>query len=320
MHARRRLGLPLLMWALCLMLLMPLTWFFLPLAWAADRPSTLYKAQPLGLTIRHIQVFEQAPEGATGQPPLADQRGWQPMQLPDRWSRSRPDQGGSVWYMAQVNFANSPQTPWAIYLPRVIMNAEAWVNGVLVGREGRMDTPVTRNWNTPLLFTTPGSVWREGINTVQIRVVAFSDNSGGLAPLQLGRADVMEAKHSAQRFWQNDLVYTATISVIALGFFVMALWMRKRERIEYGHFSLGSVLWGVSNLNMNVREGPLPNAQWEAFIYVCSVWSWLFLCLFTLRFARQLPRWLERSVLAFGAACATFLALSGPLKSFSLSD
>ena len=234
------------------------------------------------------------------------------MQLPDHWSRSRPKQGGSVWYMAQVNFAKSPQTPWAIYLPRVIMNAEVWVNGVLVGREGRMDTPVTRNWNTPLLFTTPGTVWRAGLNTVHIRVVAFPDNAGGLAPPQLGRADVMEAKQSAQSFWQNDLVYAATISVIALGLFVMTLWLRKRERIEYGYFSLGSVLWGVSNLNMNVREAPLPNAQWELFVYVCSVWSWLFLCLFTLRFARQLPQWLERTVLAFGAACGLFLALSGP--------
>ena len=312
MHARYRLGHPLPMWAFFLMLLMPLTWFMLPLARAADLPSTSYEAQPLGVTMRHMQVFEQAPEGATGQPPLGDQSGWQTMQLPDHWSRSRPDQGGSVWYVAQVNFAKSPLTPWAIYLPRVIMNAEVWVNGVLVGREGQMDTPVTRNWNTPLLFTTPGTTWRAGLNTVQIRVVAFPDNSGGLAPPQLGRADVMDAKQRVQSFWQNDLVYAATISVIALGLFVMVLWLRKRERIEYCHFSLGAVLWGVSNLNMVVREAPLPNAQWEVFIYVCSVCSWLFLCLFTLRFAQQLPRWLERSVLAFGAACAIFLALSGP--------
>jgi hypothetical protein len=279
MHAQHRLVRPLSMRALCLLLLMPLTWFALPSARAADLPSTLYEAQPLGLTMRHMQVFEQAqqaPEGATDQLPLPNQRGWQAMQLPDHWSRSRPDQGGSVWYMAQVNFAKSPQTPWAIFLPRVIMNAEVWVNGVLVGREGRMDAPVTRNWNTPLLFTTPSSVWRMGINTLQIRVVAFPDNAGGLAPPQLGRADVMEAKHSAQSFWQNDLVYAATISVIALGFFVMALWLRKRERIEYCYFSLGSVLWGVSNLNMNVREAPLPNALWEMFVYVSMVWSWLF--------------------------------------------
>jgi signal transduction histidine kinase len=315
MHAQHRLVRPLSMRALCLLLLMPLTWFALPSARAADLPSTLYEAQPLGLTMRHMQVFEQAqqaPEGATDQLPLPNQRGWQAMQLPDHWSRSRPDQGGSVWYMAQVNFAKSPQTPWAIFLPRVIMNAEVWVNGVLVGREGRMDAPVTRNWNTPLLFTTPSSVWRVGINTLQIRVVAFPDNAGGLAPPQLGRADVMEAKHSAQSFWRNDLVYAATISVIALGFFVMALWLRKRERIEYCYFSLGSVLWGVSNLNMNVREAPLPNALWEMFVYGSMVWSWLFLCLFTLHFARQATRWLERSVLAFGAACALFLAFSGP--------
>jgi signal transduction histidine kinase len=302
MHAPQRLGLFLLM----------LVWFMLPSAWAANMASTIYQADPLGLTMQHMQVFDQHPDDAFSKPPSANEKAWRAVQLPDRWGESRPSQGGSVWYMAQVEFAQSPQTTWAIYLPRVIMNAEVWVNGTLVGRDGRMDTPITRNWNTPLLLSTPGSVWRVGMNTVQIRVVAFPDNSGGMAPPQLGRADVMAAKQSAQSFWQNDLVYAATISVIALGLFVMAMWLRKRERIEYGYFSLGSVLWGMSNLNMTVREAPLPNAQWEMLVYVSMVWSWLFLCLFTLRFARQDSRWLERAVLAYGATCALFLVLSGP--------
>jgi signal transduction histidine kinase len=294
-------------------LLLWVCWFMWPAAWAAGSNHTpVYEAQPTGIRMPRMQVL--APQAATGAstPPMLDAPGWQAMPLPDQWRQSRPGQGGSVWYMAQVNFAKAPETPWAIYLPRVIMNAEVWVNGTLIGRDGRMDTPVTRNWNTPLLFTTPGNVWRVGINTVQIRVVAFGDNAGGLAPPQLGRADAMAALQSEQSFWQSELVYAATISVIALGLFVMALWLRKLERIEYGYFSMGSVLWGASNLNMTVREPPLPNAQWELFVYVSMVWSWLFLCLFTLRFARQLPQWLERSVLAFGVACGIFLTFSGP--------
>lgn len=294
----------LLPWLMC--------WLMLPGVWAAQVGGTVYEAQPLGVTLQRMQVWAPLADTTPSQPPLASSAGWQPTQLPDRWGLSRPGQGGSVWYMAQVKFAQSPQTPWALYLPRVIMNAEVWVNGTLIGREGSMDTPVTRNWNTPLLFTTPGSVWRVGINTVQIRMVAFADNAGGLAPPQLGRADVMAALQSKQSFWQSELVYAATISVIALGLFVMALWLRKLERIEYGYFSMGSILWGAANLNMTVREAPIPNAQWELLVYLSNVWAWLFLCLFTLRFARQLPRWLERSVLAFGAACGLFLALSGP--------
>jgi signal transduction histidine kinase len=287
-------------------------WLMLPSVWAAPLSAASHDAQPTGVTLHRMQVWDP-PGGITPHtPPPADATGWQTIPLPDHWRHSRPGRGGSVWYMAQVNFAQSPQAPWALYLPRVIMNAEAWVNGDLVGRDGRMAPPVTRNWNTPLLFTTPGHVWRAGVNTVQIRVTAFADDAGGLAPPQLGRADVMATLHSQQTFWQRELVHAATISVIALGFFVMTLWLRKRERIEYGHFSLGAVLWGTSNLNMTVRDAPLPNAQWELFVYVSMVWSWLFLCLFTLRFARQLPQWLERSVLIFGAACGMALGLSGP--------
>jgi signal transduction histidine kinase len=261
-----------------------------------------------------MQVWGPIPEAdpTAAHPPAPDAAGWQSMQLPDRWGSSRPGQGGSVWYMAHVQFAQSPQSPWALYLPRVIMNAEVWVNGALIGRDGRMGAPVTRNWNTPLLFTTPGHVWRPGINVVQIRVVAFSDNAGGLAPPQLGPAELMATRHGQQAFLQKELVYAASISVIALGFFVMSLWLRKRERVDYGYFAMGSILWGVANLNMTVREPPLTNAQWEMLVYLSMVWAWLCLCLFTLRFARQTPRWLPRAVLAFGAACGLFFAVSGP--------
>lgn len=257
-------------------------------------------------------VWGPGPEHPEPRPPAPDAPGWRSIDLPDRWGSSRPGQGGSVWYMAQVKFAQSPTSPWALYLPRVIMNAEVWVNGALIGRDGRMDSPVTRNWNTPLLFIAPGHVWREGINTVHVRVVAFPDNAGGLAPPQLGPADLMSTRHGMQVFWQRELVYAATISVMALGFFVMALWLRKRERLDYGYFSMGSILWGAANLNMTVREAPVPNAQWETLVYVSMVWAWLLLCLFTLRFARQTPRWLPPCVLAFGAACGIFFALSGP--------
>jgi signal transduction histidine kinase len=294
-------------------------WLMGPAAFAANGAQAgdvLYTAQASGLTLTHMQVWgpntAPDPDHGNGYPPAPANTAWRSMQLPDSWGRSRLGQGGSVWYMAKVTFAQSPQSPWALYLPRVIMNAEVWVNGALVGRDGRMEAPVTRNWNTPLLFTAPGHVWRAGINVVQIRVVAYADNSGGMAPPQLGPAELMAERHGQQAFWQNELVYAATISEIALGLFVLALWARKPERIEFLYFSLGSILWGVSNLNMTTRQPPMPNALWEWLVYVSMVWSWLFLCLFTLHFARQAPRWLAAAVVAFGAACALSLLLSGP--------
>jgi signal transduction histidine kinase len=192
------------------------------------------------------------------------------------------------------------------------MNADVWVNGVLVGRSGGMDGILTRHWNTPLLFSTPGSSWHEGLNSVHIRVAAYADNAGGLAPVHLGRFDVLSALHQTQRFWQNDLVYACNIGVIALGFFVLAVWVRRRDRADYGYFSLGAVLWGASNFNFTVREPPFSNANWELLVFVSIVWALLFLCLFTLRFSKKAPRWLERSVLIYALLYGVALSISGP--------
>ncbi|MDO9403538.1 MAG: histidine kinase [Polaromonas sp.] len=275
----------------------------------ADAP--VFQANPNGVGLNRMLAWADPGKDAEPAGPPAATSAWTPLALPDRWRQSRPGYGGSVWYAARVDFAQAPAVPWAVYLPRVIMNAEVWVNGVLVGRDGSMRIPYTRNWNTPLLFTTPNTAWRQGANTVHIRAVAHPDDAGGMAVPQLGRADIMAARHSSQTFWQNKLVYAANISVISLGFFLLAVWARKRERADYGYFAAGALLWGVSNFNMTARDVPLSYFQWELLIYIGVIWALLFLGLFGLRFGRVPRPWLERSVMAYGLACALFLSLAG---------
>ena len=284
-------------------------------AFAADVPA--FKAQPEGVRITRMQVLEEPSKDADPRPP-SDKAAWQTIDLPDRWRVSRPVYAGGVWYRAEVNFAAAPATTWAVYLPRVLMNAEVWVNGVLVGRAGRMKEPYTRHWNTPLFFTTPQTVWEKGTNVVHIRVVAHGDGAGGIAPPQIGRADKLADVHARQVFFQNTLVYAANIAVIALGFFVLAVWLRKRERADYGYFSAGALLWGMSNFNMIVSDVPLSYFYWELFVFVGIVWALLALGLFGLRFAGVHKLWLERAVALYGAACAITLWAAGPTGAVSM--
>jgi len=272
-----------------------------------------FQAKPTGVALTQMQVaLDTSPPAAPKNPKTVDEAAWKNAQMPDRWSQSRPQHSGGVWYRAQVNFANQPQTPWGLYLPRVIMNAEVWVNGNLVGRAGRMEAPLTRHWNTPLLFSTPGTSWQVGMNTVHIRVVGFSEGGAGLAVPRLGRYDLMAADFESQKFWQNDLVYACNIGVIVLGLYVLAIWVRKRERVDYGYFSLGAILWGMGNFNMTIREPMMSESAWETTVYVCTVWALLSLCLFTLRFSNRMPRGVERIVWVYSLLFALFLAFTGP--------
>lgn len=281
---------------------------------ARDVPTSVptFQAKPTGVFLTQMQVaLDTSPPSAPKNPNTVDEAAWKNVPMPDRWSKSQPQHAGGVWYRAHVNLANQPQTPWGVYLPRVIMNAEVWINGNLVGRAGSMEPPLTRHWNTPLLFSTPGTSWRAGVNTLHIRVVGFSGGGAGLAVPRLGRYDLMAQDYESQKFWQNDLVYACNIGVMVLGLFVLAIWVRKRERVDYGYFSLGAILWGMANFNMTVREPMLSESAWEAAVYVCIVWALLALCMFTLRFSNRMPRGLERSVWVYALLYALFLAFSG---------
>ena len=44
---------------------------------------------------------------------------------------------------------HAPTTAYAVYLPRVSMNAAVYVNGLLVGSGGSFDEPVARNCGQP---------------------------------------------------------------------------------------------------------------------------------------------------------------------------
>src|SRR4029453_18815402 len=82
------------------------------------------------------------------------------------------------WYRPRVTLSAAPDALWAVYLPRVIMNAAVWVNGQFVGDGGRLRDPITRNWNRPLLFAVPAGPLAPGANTVDVNLHLQLDGAG----------------------------------------------------------------------------------------------------------------------------------------------
>jgi len=248
---------------------------------------------------------------ASPEPP-PDTAAWTSLTLPDRWSQTRPGFGGAVWYRFAVRFEDAPRKPWALMLPKVTMNADLWINGLLAGRHGSMeDRRMSRHWNTPLLFDTPGSAWRAGLNVVHVRVKADAGHAGGLAPLRLGPAAEVARLHEKQRWLQNSTVAVCSVFVIALGLFFLFVWARHRAQAQYGYFSAAAILWGLSNSNMSVTDVPLPDWHWELLVHVLTLWALLLLCLFGLRFAGRRHARLEAAVLAYAAVSAAIHVAAG---------
>lgn len=277
---------------------------FLLLGWARIVDAVELTAESAPSLIDHMHAVADDAEA-----PPDDDAPWQTSRLPDRWSQSRPGFAGTVWYRVIVRFEQTPHAPWSVMLPKLSMNADLWVNGMLVGRIGSMGDRLTRHWNKPLLFPVPEAVWVQGDNRVHIRVKALAGQDGGLGRIWIGPADKVAEIYDARALWQIKLAVIADVSIFALGVFFLFIWVRERQEVHYGYFSFGTFFWGVANTNMVLTDPPLPDLAWEWLVHVTLIWGLLLVGFFGFRFGGvRLPR-LEKAGLVFAVIAAVTLVL-----------
>ncbi|MBC7701255.1 ATP-binding protein [Aquabacterium sp.] len=224
---------------------------------------------------------------------------WLRVSLPHRWSQTHRELTGSLWYRLNAPLSKLPVETWAVYLPKVSMNAEVWVNGVSLGVVGSMEPPLTANWYTPLLFTVPPSLWQLGDNVVEVRVSGDSISRSGLGPVWVGSARIMGQMYS-QRWWVQVMgVHAANVGLVMMGLFLVVLWIRDRSQSAFGYIGQAAILWGMGSSANIVPDPFLPMGVWDSLSFLCIVWAQLSLCLFFLRFAERQWVWAERLILGF---------------------
>ena len=145
-------------------------------------------------------------------PPPADAAGWHAVSLPFYLqSEHRRSDGG--WFRVRVNATEMPQSPQAMYLWWLNLNAVFYFNGERVGGSGRMTPPITRNWNRPFLVELPRALWRQGENVLLIRL-ASEPGWGVLSPLEIGATAVLMPEFERRTFLQVELTRSLTIVTV----------------------------------------------------------------------------------------------------------
>lgn len=247
---------------------------------------------------------------------------WLHVHLPHRWSATHPGYRGAMWYRFRVVLPSVPASIWAVYLPRAVMNAQVWVNGMPMAYSGSMVEPVTRNWYVPALVQVPTNVWREGENLIQIKVVSGYASRDGLAPISVGPLSQLEEPYKLRTMAQVDGTYCANIAMLALGAFMVIVWWRDPDLGAIGFQGAAAMLWSLGNAAWVASRALLPPAVWERGAFITMVWSALLMSLFFRRFAGRRSRRFEAVVLLLIVATPVWayfeFTVAGCARAFAL--
>ena len=235
---------------------------------------------------------------------------FEPVQLPDRWvDPARYEAGVIGWYRLELPSSLAPVEDEiaSVYLWRYNMAAEVWFNGTRIADSGRIDEPVTRNWNHPLLVDLPSGLWRRGGNVLDIRLRAYPVY-GFLAPVFVGARDVLEPAWRVRTFLQVELsaaLLVLTLTLAAVGF---ALWLARRSDREYLYFALACLAYSAYSLNLVVRDVPVAGETWWWLMHAAMDWWAIGLLFFGFRLMGERHVRIERGALAYGVATTTLQA------------
>ena len=205
-------------------------------------------------------------KSADPQPP-GDQAEWRPARLPDIWKVSHATADGTGWYRFRFDYpALSQKSLYGLYLSRLSLNAEAFLNGEKIGSGGAFEEPIARHWNRPLLFAIPPHLLKPQDNLLMVRVIAPSHSQGMLSPPQIDTLENLQPRFEEARFIRITLNQTSSLLIVGIGLLMLSLWWRRKQDTAYGLFGLAAFVWALQSLNFYIITAPLPTPQWELFV------------------------------------------------------
>jgi len=268
-------------------------------------------------TIKEVEFVT----GNNTQPPALATVQWQKIELPDMWQSNHPDYGGSIWYHLPLTMNALPTCLWAIYLPRINMNAAVFVNGEMVGNGGSFSQPMARNWNRPLFFTVPKSLWQRGINHILIRVQADKHCRGNLFPVQAGSEERLRPIYEHALLLQVDILKVLFVLSLCISLITSVLWLlHRRNNAMYGWYALGTFFWAIYSQYFFVQNISVSTHVWMWLTFSSGYGMIISMMLFCQCFMAMECNWCKRVIPACGLLASALLYLT-PLDSmFEMID
>ena len=258
-----------------------------------------------------VQVHMVKEPAGTRGPPA---QGWEPVTLPDDWSRRWPDYSGVGWYRLQLSgdCVAPGKDPVALLVTSINMAGEVYLNETLLWRDARLQAPLTRSWNTPRYWILPEAAMHASDNAIWIRVHGEALVHPGLGPVRVGPQAQILAQFDRTQWHTRTIFLVNLIGTLFIAGLFAGIWLLYRKQSVHGWFALLNLAWALFIYNV-VATSPWPftevasvaRANAVVFMMFCTCY-----CIFIFQMqGRALARRHERWLLCLTAGLSLLVAL-----------
>jgi len=193
---------------------------------------------------------------------------WQSVQLPDDWSRSRPGVASNhAWY--RIDFSLTPEQLrlTAVYVPRVSMSGQPFLNGGPLSSGMRFTEPLSYTWYYPQFHWIPAALLKTGRNVLHYRVRCYQHAPCGLAHVFIGAPEPLQAQWRRQYFWQITAPQSTTAITLAMFLSVLVARLLLGAERSFLYFGLATLGW-AAYVGMSLTTAPpLPVNRWAGLMF-----------------------------------------------------
>jgi signal transduction histidine kinase len=223
--------------------------------------------------------------------------GWRPQALPDSWLHNHRGLAGIGWYRMRFELDAVPAYAMALYVSRVAVTGQFWLNGSLLNPEVRFTQaggPIgTYTGRRPHLIPLPAGLFRVGENELHIRVQGFAIGGNGLWDVRIAELDRLRAPWLL-RYIPQRTIPEALFALMAASFlFALLVWWRDPQARDLLFISVMG-LWALILGLYCVPALSLTREGLTIFLAVLfTVFYWALLALFH-RYSESRWHWYPR--------------------------
>ena len=153
-----------------------------------------------------------------------------------------PDQRGFIWLRKTFTVPEELKgQSLGIYLGRISLADETFVNGAFVGGEGACPPHEFSAWNTARFYIIPDGIIGSDENDISVKIWVDGEGSIVSNPF-IGSVNSAKKAASREAFWNSKINLIFAFLMLVIGSYHLMMYLKKRTEKENLYFALINII------------------------------------------------------------------------------